>query len=63
MNTRQVVEAALLAWEPATVEEEVLPPGLERVGRFLVLAREGRPTVTLEQALASEFEGRDERDD
>ena len=63
VSATKVVEDAMRAYEEAHPIEDELPPGLERKGRLLVLSREGRPTVTLEQALADEQEGRDERDD
>lgn len=59
MTTAQVVEEALRAYRPPL--PEVLPPGLERRGRLLVLTG-GRP-LNAEETQAAIDAVRDERDD
>ena len=47
-STTKVVEEALRRFHPP---EEVIPEGLMRVGRLLVMKDDGRPKISVEQAI------------
>jgi hypothetical protein len=46
-SVTQVVEEAVLAYRPQPPSEEILPEGLVRKGRFLVLDKNGGRKITL----------------
>ena len=63
MSVTQVVEDAVRAYTPQPVfepvVEEVLPEGLIRMGRLLVLKGHGGPKITMEQTNRMIEESRD----
>ncbi len=57
-SATQVVEDAIRAYRPPPPVDEVLPPGLVRDGKLLVLAAQGRKPTTMDETLAGIDEDR-----
>ena len=49
MTVTQIVEEAVQAYRPPAPQQEILPEGLIRKGRFLVFKSTGGPPMTLEE--------------
>jgi hypothetical protein len=58
-SATQVVEEALQSYRPPPPRHEMLPEGVVRDGKFLVLKANGRRSESIEETIAAIYEDRD----